>query len=117
MAELSLQNVFGASATQSATTFTVTKAEMAALVTAAGFTYTPTANDGAEKLFSALLFAASANLNSTQRAIDLVGRNIEIIAPSYPTIVSSSGVNYQRDGWTVNLYLPYTYSPLSANNY
>jgi len=117
MAELSLQNVFGASATQNATTLTLNKAELAALVTAAGFTYTPTANDGVEKLFSALVFAASLNLNTTQRAVDTATRNIEINAPSAPAIIATTTGIFQRDSWTFNLFKPYTYAPLSSNDY
>lgn len=117
MAELTLQNVLGASATQSDTSITITKSEIAALALAAGFVYTPTANDGAEKLFAAILFAASQNLNATNRAVDYTNRNIEIAAPNYPTIVSQANSNWQRDSWTVNLFKPFTYQALSANDY
>jgi hypothetical protein len=117
MAELTLQNVFGNSAVQTATTVTFTKSELAALAAAAGFTYTPSATDGAEKLFSAILMAASQNLNSTNRAADYTTRNVEISAPSYPSIVSQNSTNWQRDSWTVNLYKAFNYANLSANDY
>jgi hypothetical protein len=117
MAELTLQNVFGNSAVQTATTFTITKSEIAALAVAAGFTYTPSATDGAEKLFTALLMAASQNLNSTNRAADYTTRNVEISAPSYPSIISQNSTNWQRDSWTVNLYKAFNYANLSANDY
>lgn len=117
MAELTFQDVFGANATQTATTITFNKADLAAACAAAGFAYTPGAVDGAEKTFAAILFGASNKLNATNRELDLANRNIEIEKPAYPSIVSTTSGNYQRDIWTANLYKPFNYVPLTADSY
>ena len=103
MAQLPTTTVFGSNFTQTASTITISKTDLQALCTSAGFIYTPSATDDAEKLFAAIIFAASYNLNSTNRAVDYVNRHIEINPPSYPSIVVQNSTNYQRDGWTIEL--------------
>ncbi len=117
MAELSTTTVFGTTFTQNATDITFKKADLQSILSSLGIAYTPTASDTAEKIFSAILLACSANLNVTNRAADYTTRNVEIVFPTNPTIINQGGVNWQQDTYQVKLYKSYSLPSINIADY
>jgi hypothetical protein len=96
MAEPTLQQVFGVNATQTSTTLTISKNDLAAT----GFT--PATANTAESLFVALLLLADNYLNETQQQAD---NDIQVtIADSgFPSIVTRNSQTYRQVTYNINL--------------
>ena len=108
MAEPTLQAVFGANATQTATTISINKADIAE------FGLIPDANNTAESLLMSLIMHASKTLNEAQRISDPGVRQVAIDAIT-PDIFDD-GINaYERKLWSVVVYLPYAEQPLDVS--
>lgn len=95
MAEPTLTEVFGAGATQTATTLTITKANLTSLIASA--------NNRAEELLVAILLNAAINLTDAQRQADVTNRNVTIAA-GLPSFVTSNQLQFRRDILNVLLY-------------
>ena len=93
MAEPTLQEVFGAGATQSATVLTIAKADFPTLTAAA--------DNRAEQLFVALLLKAEAAL-TTARQDTNVEQSITI-EDSFQTLVTRNNQQYRQVTKSVNL--------------
>lgn len=108
MAEPTLTEVFGASATQTATTLTITKADLTGL--------TASATNTAESLLAAIIFKAQTVLTEANRATDFPNRNITIVN-STPQIVIQGSQNYRRDNLAISLYRLDAAGALDPDNY
>jgi hypothetical protein len=109
MAEPTLTQVFGAGATQDATTITILKADLPGL--------TASANNRAESLLTAILLKAQAGLSKTAFDADL-DQSI-YIESGFPTF-SFRGVNndsYRTDQLTINLAKLDTSGTLDPDDY
>ena len=92
--EPTLQQVFGANATQTSTTLTITKADL--------LTLTPQTSNTAEALFTAILLTAknyltTANQNSND------SQSITIADGYVPSFVVRDNITYRQDDITVSL--------------
>lgn len=97
MAQETLQQVFGANANQTATTLTITKADLASTG------YTPSANDPPARILLAVLINAMNNaLNTTYQSTnpEVV---VTIAQSSYPTIINRNNNNYVQQSLTVGM--------------
>jgi hypothetical protein len=110
MAEPTLQQVFGAGATQTADTLTIPKSWLVSKG------LTASANNTAESMLAALLMAASDNLTETARATDTVNRHLTILY-SGQDLIEVSGVNYRRDAFSVLLYKQQPLATLDPDDY
>jgi hypothetical protein len=111
MPEPTLQQVFGASATQTATTITITKADFVSIG------LTPSATNTSEALYVALLLFAANNLTEANRLTDLVARNVAIDY-SGQDLVNQGGSNvFLRDSYQVSLYKATTIAAIDPDNY
>lgn len=90
----SLTQLFGTAATQSATTFTITKAD---LQNASQWTFTPAANNTAESLFVALLLKARLGQDVSTDA-ELV------ISDITQSLVTRNNVRMRRYSTTIEWY-------------
>jgi hypothetical protein len=121
MAEPTLIQVFGASATQDADFLTIAKADLAAV----GLT-TGTSND-AEKLLTAIIKLASQNLTTTARDGDEnttlnPDQNIAIELSEIPSFVSRDDGNgtfetFIRDTYTIQLDKAYNAMGIDPDDY
>ncbi|WYL97416.1 MAG: hypothetical protein HEQ35_29690 [Gloeotrichia echinulata IR180] len=95
MAEPTLQQVFGAGASQTATTFTITKADLLRL--------TASASNTAEQLLSAILITAQSYL--TQTNFDVNIDQSLVIADGYTsnTVRGTNNTQYRIDQLTISL--------------
>ena len=108
MAEPTLTQVFGAGASQTATTITLTKADLTGLVASS--------TNRAEELFVAIMLKAAAYLNETQRQLDPVNVNVSISA-GLPQFVIVGGSQYRRDILQAALYKLDGGENISPGNY
>ncbi|MFB2770362.1 hypothetical protein ACE1AT_13885 [Pelatocladus sp. BLCC-F211] len=109
MAEPTLQQVFGANATQDANTITISKADL----TSVGLT--SSATNRAEQLFVAILLKAADYLNSTNQGTD---NDIQVtIEDGFLSIVSRNNSNYRQNSYTVNLQKLDTSSTIDPDDY
>ena len=97
MAEPTLQEVFGANAVQSATTLTISKADLVSVG------LTANAGNTAESLLVALLIRASNSLTEVARSQDLVNRHVTVQYGGQD-LVEQSGSNFRRDVYSVLAY-------------
>jgi hypothetical protein len=97
MAEPTLQQVFGANATQDTTTLTISKADLTGL--------TASANNSAESLFVAILLKAKSYLTATNYEAN-IDQSITIETPGFnaQSLVTRNNVQYRQYSETVNLY-------------
>lgn len=111
MAEPSLQNVFGASAAQTATTLTITKADFASIGLSAS------AANTSESLLVAILLFAAQSLTENNRLTDLANRNIGIDYSGQDLITQGAGSVFLRDAYTISLYKSSTIAVIDPDNY
>lgn len=101
MAEPTLTEVFGASATQTGTTITIDKSDL----TAVGLT--ADATNTAESLLSAILLLAKSSL--TQTSFEANSDQSITIEPGFDSIIqrddgTGTFINYRQNQLTVNLH-------------
>jgi hypothetical protein len=111
MSEPSIQDVFGAGATQTATTLTILKSDLPTL--------TASATNRGEQMFMAIVLRGQQNLTTTARDADL-DRSISI-EPSFDQVISRTvGVttnNYYQSGLTITAQKINTNSAIDADDY
>ena len=107
MAEHTLQQIFGANATQTATTLTLTKADLAGL--------TPSGTNTAESLFVAILLKASEIL--TEANLQTNGDQSISIVNSFDSLVSRNNQSYRQKTYSVNLQKIDAGMAISPNDY
>lgn len=109
MSEPTLQAVFGANATQDATTITIYKADLTGL--------TASANNRAEALFTAISLKAKSGLTKT--GFDADTDQSIYIDSGYPTFTfrGSNNDSYRVDQLTINLAKPDTASVIDPDDY
>lgn len=107
MAEPTLQQVFGAGATQTATTITITKADLTGL--------TASATNTAESLFVALLLKAGASLTDANLQTN-PDQSISIV-DSFESLVTRNNTSYRQKTYSVNLQKLDANTPISPNDY
>lgn len=95
MAEPTLQQVFGTGASQTASTITISKADLTQLF--------PSATNRAEELLVALLLKAGTYLTDANRQLDPANVNVSIVAGT-PTFITSNQLTFRRDSLNVLLY-------------
>ena len=95
MAEPTIAQLFGASATQTANTLTIQKADLATVG------LTASANNSAESLFVALLLLAKNQLTDTNQTSN--PEQSITIADSYDSIVNRNNLSYRQKTYSVNL--------------
>lgn len=103
MAEPTILEVFGANATQTATTITIIKADLSAV------SLTASASNTAESLLAAIVLKAQAAL--TQAAFEANPDQSVVVEPGFDSIVQRDNgagtfVNYRQNQLTVSLYKP-----------
>jgi len=109
MAVTTLQQIFGASATQTATTVTITKADLAST----GFT--PSANNTADSILAAIVAFAETNIPDANVSSN-TGQTIGI-ADGYQSITVINSANYLISPKTINFYSSFTSGNFNPNNY
>ncbi len=77
MAELTLEQALGTGTTQTPTTFVISKSGMAALLSAAGYTFTPKDVNSVDELFAAVTCCGLASLTPEVRDADPDNKNLE----------------------------------------
>lgn len=99
MAEPTLQQVFGANATQDATKITIQKADLA------GVGLTASANNSAESLLVAILLNAKTTLTPANYETN-IDQSITIETPGFnaQSLVTRNNTQYRQYTQTVNLY-------------
>lgn len=110
MAEPTLTEVFGAAATQTATTLTISKANLAAVGLTASATNT------AESLLIALVLQAALQLTETARTGDYASRNVTVYSGGTDLPVQG-GNTYRRDQFSILAYRAETLTPVDPDNY
>lgn len=110
MAEPTLQSVFGAGASQTASGLTISKADMASVgLTAA-------ASNTAESMFVAIVLLASRELTEANRATDNVNRNVTVPYGGQD-ISGSTTAPFLRDAYSVLCYRAYSLSPIDPDQF
>ncbi|MEH1874125.1 hypothetical protein [Nostoc sp.] len=109
MAEPSLAQIFGVTATQNSTSVTITKADLSS----AGFT--PSSSNTAESILAAIVAFAQTNLTSANQASN-TDQSI-VITDSNDTLVSRSSVLYRRKTKIIAFDKPDTSSAFDPNAY
>ncbi|MBW4597462.1 MAG: hypothetical protein KME46_32345 [Brasilonema angustatum HA4187-MV1] len=109
MTKPTLQQVFGASATQTATTITITKADLVStgLLASAG-------NTG-ESLLVALLLYAANTLNETNQTTN--PETQITIAQSFDSLVTRNSATYRQRTYSVNLQKVDTSATIDPDDY
>lgn len=109
MAEPTLQQVFGAGATQDATTFTIAKADL----TAVGLT--ASATNTAESLMVAILLLAKDYLTAANFENNL-DQSITI-EESFKNLVTRNNQTFRQNSYSVNLHKLDTDSTIDPDDY
>jgi len=110
MPEPSLQSVFGAGATQTASVLSIAKADLASVGLTAADANT------AESLLVALILLAAKELTEANRAGDTVNRNVTL--PYGGQDVSGTvAAPFLRDAYSVLLYRAYSLSPVDPDQF
>jgi hypothetical protein len=109
MAAPTLTQVFGANASQTSTTITINKADLAAVG------LTASANNTADSLLAAIIAQAETALADTNVATN-TGQTIGI-SDGFPSITIISGSNYLVNSKTVNFYKPFSTSTFDPDDY
>jgi len=111
MPEPTINDVFGAGATQTATTLTILKADL--------LTLTPVAANRGEQLLMGIILRAQANLTPAARNLDF-DRSIAI-EPAFDQVTSrtvgSTTNNYYQSGITISAQKINTNSAIDADDY
>jgi hypothetical protein len=94
MAEPTLVQVFGTNATQTSTTLTISKADLAGL--------TPSATNTAESLFVAILLKAKSFLSDTNQETN-IDQSVSVTDGFNPTFVTRNSATYKRDSLTIEM--------------
>lgn len=110
MAEPTLQQVFGAGATQDANTLTISKSALTAKGLQAN------GENSAEALLVAIVMLANDALSETSRATDLENRTVTVVY-SGQDLISQGGKTFQRDAFSVLLYKETQYAAINPNDY
>lgn len=110
MAEPTLTQVFGAGATQTATTLTIAKADLTGL--------TASANNSAESLFVALLLKAKEYLTAANYDSN-IDQSVTIVTPDFnaQSLITRNNQQYRQFTQTVNLYKVDTSSTIDPDDY
>lgn len=95
MAEPTLQQIFGAGATQTATQLVITKADLATVGLTASSTNT------AESLFVAIMFVAKQILTDANLQAN-PDQSISI-ADSFPSLITRNNAQYRQNTYSINL--------------
>lgn len=119
MPEQSITDVFGAGSSQTATEFRISKPGLAAILTAAGYTFTAKADNTVDELVAAFICAGLAQMSPTARAIDPINRNIEF---SYDPAIgfdspTSDGQTFNRHTVDVAFYKPIATPKLNPSDF
>jgi hypothetical protein len=119
MAEISLTDMFGNGSTQTATEVRISKPGLQALLTAAGYTFTPKESNSVDELLAAFICAGLVALNPDVRKVDPINRNVEF---SYdPTLNFDSptidGQTYNRHTIEAIFYRPITTPKLNPSDF
>jgi len=113
MAELSLTDVFGPGATQTANSITISKADLAGLI--------PAAVNATDAIAVGVINLLVANYTAARRAADK-DISLEVI-PQLPSLVpdfaatSDTTTTYLNKPVTVNIYSPFATTGLNPNDY
>lgn len=99
MAEPTLIEVFGAGATQDATTVTIAKADLASVG------LTASASNSAESLLVALILKAQTYLNDTNLATN-IDQSVSITTATTPTFTNRNNAVYIRDAISIEIDKP-----------
>jgi hypothetical protein len=111
MAEPTIQDIFGAGATQTATSITILKADLPTL--------TASLTNRGEQMFMAILLRARQNLTVAARNLDL-DRSVAIedgFDQVLSRTVDGTTNNYYQSGITISAQKINTNSALNANDY
>ena len=110
MSEPTLAEVFGASASQTSTTLTITKSDLAIVG------LTASSSNTAESLLLALILFSQRNLTETNRSTDTANRNLSV---SYggQDLVQQGTDNFRRDVFSVLAYKSTTLATVDPNDY
>jgi hypothetical protein len=106
MAEKALTEVLGAGTTQTDTELRISKTGLAALLTANGYTFAPSASNSPDQLIAAIICAGLITMKAEDREADPANRNVEFsydpaINYDSPTI---NGQSYSRHVVSVGFY-------------
>lgn len=102
MAEPTLTDVFGAGATQDATTLTILKSDLA------GLGLTAAAGNTAESLLISIVLKAAGLLTEVNRLTDTANRNIAIEFAGADIFNDGLGNDFLRRAWSISAYTDYT---------
>ncbi|WP_392533762.1 hypothetical protein [Nostoc sp. C117] len=108
MAEPTLQQVFGANATQNSTTLTITKADLLTLTASSGNT--------AESLLTAILLTAKSYLTTANQDAN-ADQSVTISDGFVPSFTIRNNVTYRQDDLTVSLQKAAGSTALDADDY
>lgn len=111
MAEPTLQEVFGANATQSATDIVIKKADLASTGLVAAV------DNKAEQLFVGMLLRSAATLTEASRQSDQSNRNVTVYYGGQDLTGNASTGTFRRDAYSVLLYKPRALDPVSPSDY
>lgn len=109
MAEPTLIALFGANAVQDANTLTITKADLATVG------LTPTANNSAEALFTAIVKKAGTILTVDNQ--DLNPDQSITIEDGFPSIVQRNELNYRQNQKTISFQKIDTQAEIDPDDY
>ncbi len=110
MAEPTLAEVFGGSATQDGNSVVFWKAEL-------GSGFTPALTNRDESIYAALILKGRSALTPEQRATDLVNRNITVEYVGQDLVDQGGGNVFLRDTFQVSLYKPTSFADVVPDNY
>lgn len=110
MAEPTLTQVFGADATQTLTTLTISKADLVSTG------LTASSSNTAESLMVAILLKAANYLNTTTQDSDN-DVQVTIADSGFPSLVSRNSGTYRQITYNINMQTPDTGSSIDPDNY
>ncbi|HEY9672244.1 MAG TPA: hypothetical protein V6D11_12420 [Waterburya sp.] len=108
MAVLSINDIFGANATQTADRFTITKSDLPTL--------TPKADNNGEQLLVAVILAAAAKLTDANRANN-DDQRVSIVYGGQTVYPGSGGKNESQHSYTITLHKPVPAEAVDADDY
>lgn len=111
MAEPTLQQVFGANASQTATELVIAKSDLAALGLTASATNT------AESLMVGILLLAGQYLKEENQDTTNPDIQVTIAQAATPSIISRNNATYRQVTFDVNLQIVDTTSAIDPDNY
>jgi len=119
MPELPITAMFGTGSSQTATELRISKSGLAAVLTAAGYSFTPKADNTLDELVAALVCAGLVVLTPEARTQDPTTRNIEFnfdpaIGFDSPTI---DGQTFQRHTVDIAFYKPIVTPQINPTDY